>query len=171
MSAPRGIARFIPTRVCRDLMQRAPAGPLRRPRGFVPACELRYAAAMQWRLLIGLLGAALAGAGQGAEPSRTCINPDAMAKFTLDCAKNTSNSLTACYETAARIYCKVDPVAPPPQVVVAPAPAPAAAPVAEAAPPVEKAEQEKGKTEKAAKKPAKAAPEASAGAAEAKKKP
>lgn len=132
--------------------------------------KLGYPAAMRCRILIALLGVALAGAVNAQERGHTCINPDAMAKFTLDCAKNTSNSLTACYETASKIYCKADPPPPPPpQVVIAPPmpAAPAAAPAAEE----EKAEEKPQKDAKGSRKSsAKPVAEGSKGATEAKHK-
>ncbi len=61
----------------------------------------RIRAACAW---LALLPAVAAGAEiPGARGS--CTNPDAMARFTLECMNAGNNTLYDCYNVAAQIYC------------------------------------------------------------------
>lgn len=75
---------------------------------------------------LALLPAVSSGAEIAAARGK-CTNPDAMARFTLECVKTTNNTLYDCYNVAAQIYCAPPPAPPTARAPAAKTAAPAAA--------------------------------------------
>jgi hypothetical protein len=67
-------------------------------------------------VLLSLLAASLPVNAQ----SGRCPNPDAVAKFTLDCARYTSETVSVCYRIGTGIYCGGESSASAPAGVAAP---------------------------------------------------